>query len=472
MTQVLDRRDQPRNNADIDRKRFLKRNRRHIKKAVEKAITEGGITNLGGGGTDVAVPVDTVAEPTIRTGDQGVRNKVFPWNKKFDVGDLIPKPPSGSGRGNKGSPDGEGEDDFMFHLTEEEFLQYIFDDLELPNLTKKNDEKSLEVRYKNAGYTSSGPYSRLSIQESFKQKTGRTIGQSKKNKKVVVGLLEEALGIYRKYTSDKLDKIYKDSDSRNKKIDKMHAKIKHLKTTGLPVTEDDANRLQEIEVEVGGLSKRHRLTTRWNEEIDLKYRDLKKENVPSSNAVMFCVMDVSASMSEYKKNNAKVFYFMLYRFLKKNYENTDVVFIRHHTTAKEVDEREFFYGRETGGTKVSTGLQVMKDVMRERYSKAGWNIYGAQASDGDNWGEDNSACRDLLIDIIEKSQAYFYTELLEDRNHAIPKSDLWDLYKEMESEYPGQFFMDKIKSRNEVLNVFRGFFKKENNRASALAPGM
>src|SRR5690606_17167022 len=103
----------------------------------------------------------------------------------------------------------------------------------------------------------------------------------------------------------------------------------------------------------------------WLDDFDLKYNLHVKDPAPSSKAVMFCLMDVSGSMNQATKDMAKRFFILLYLFLKRNYEHTEVVFIRHHTSAKEVDEEEFFYSRETGGTIVSSALKLMKQILDE-----------------------------------------------------------------------------------------------------------
>ena len=145
---------------------------------------------------------------------------------------------------------------------------------------------------------------------------------------------------------------------------------------------------------------------------DLKYNLLVKHPNPSSKAVMFCLMDVSGSMTQSTKDIAKRFFILLYLFLKRNYDKIDVVFIRHHTSAKEVDEEEFFYSRETGGTIVSSALKMMQEIMAERYPANEWNIYAAQASDGDNWNDDSPLCRDILINQIMPFVQYFtYVEI-------------------------------------------------------------
>lgn len=146
---------------------------------------------------------------------------------------------------------------------------------------------------------------------------------------------------------------------------------------------------------------------------DLRYKNYEKRPIPSSQAVMFCLMDVSGSMDQATKDIAKRFYVLLYLFLNRTYENVDVVFIRHHTQAKEVDEHEFFYSQETGGTIVSSALKLMDEIVAERYPSNEWNIYAAQASDGDNWADDSRAVKNCL----EQTTANLSVLLLH-RNHS------------------------------------------------------
>ena len=134
--------------------------------------------------------------------------------------------------------------------------------------------------------------------------------------------------------------------------------------------------------------------------LDVRYRRFEAQPKPVAQAVMFCLMDVSGSMTEHMKDLAKRFYVLLYIFLKRRYKNVDVVFVRHTHQAQEVDEDTFFNSPETGGTVVSTALEVMQGVVAERYSPDSWNIYAAQASDGDNTASDNDKTAALLVDTI------------------------------------------------------------------------
>ena len=172
---------------------------------------------------------------------------------------------------------------------------------------------------------------------------------------------------------------------------------------------------------------------------------------------MFCIMDVSGSMGEFEKDVAKRFFIMLYLFLTRTYEHIEVVFVRHHTVAKEVDEEEFFYSRETGGTVVSSALRLTHDIIRDRYPTTEWNIYAAQASDGDNWTDDSPLCRDLLIKSLMPYLQYFaYIEIGDEA----PIGNLWREYLNVSQVYPN-FAMKKIADQAEIYPVFRQLFEKQ-----------
>jgi uncharacterized protein len=195
----------------------------------------------------------------------------------------------------------------------------------------------------------------------------------------------------------------------------------------------------------------------WLDTFDLKYNLHIKQPIPRSKAVMFCIMDVSGSMDQATKDIAKRFFILLYLFLQRNYEKTEIVFIRHHTSAKEVDENEFFHSRETGGTVVSSALRLMNDIIRARYSPEVWNIYGAQASDGDNWGEDSDVCRDILVDdLLPSCQYYSYIEITNNEHQA-----LWNTYEGISDEFPEHFALQHIRGVSDIYPVFRELFHKK-----------
>jgi uncharacterized sporulation protein YeaH/YhbH (DUF444 family) len=213
--------------------------------------------------------------------------------------------------------------------------------------------------------------------------------------------------------------------------------------------------IRKLKVEL--LTLRRRLdAVPFLDTFDLRYNNRTRIVQPSTQAVMFCLMDVSGSMDEAKKNMAKRFFTLLYLFLKRNYERIDLVFIRHHTVAEEVDEEMFFHSRESGGTVVSTALKLMLKVIRERYSNALWNIYGAQASDGDNWQEDSSICLEVMGDHILPLVQYFaYVEISEGR----PQS-LWREYEQVQALNPETFSMRRVTEASEIYPVFHELFRK------------
>jgi uncharacterized sporulation protein YeaH/YhbH (DUF444 family) len=217
----------------------------------------------------------------------------------------------------------------------------------------------------------------------------------------------------------------------------------------------DKQVLLELEQRIAFL-KRKIQSVPFIDTIDLRYNNWIRVPSPSTQAVMFCVMDVSGSMDEAKKDIAKRFFILLYLFLTKNYEKIELVFIRHHTSAKEVSEEEFFYSRETGGTVVSSALELLNTVIEARYPPHAWNIYVAQASDGDNWNADSPYCQELLQEKIMPLLQYFaYIEIMP-RHH----QSLWEVYQLVKERFPN-FAMENIDTVADIYPVFRELFKRK-----------
>ncbi len=157
---------------------------------------------------------------------------------------------------------------------------------------------------------------------------------------------------------------------------------------------DEARRI-ELTAEIDALKAKFRRIP-FIDPIDIRYRRFETVPKPVAQAVMFCLMDVSGSMSEHMKDLAKRFYMLLYVFLTRRYRHVEIVFIRHTDRAEEVDEDTFFHGPASGGTLVSSALQAMHEIVTSRFRPADWNIYAAQASDGDNSTSDSDAVSQLL----------------------------------------------------------------------------
>jgi uncharacterized sporulation protein YeaH/YhbH (DUF444 family) len=193
--------------------------------------------------------------------------------------------------------------------------------------------------------------------------------------------------------------------------------------------------------------------------VDELYNRWEQVPVPTTKAVMFALMDVSGSMGEREKDLSKRFFMLLYWFLKRSYKHVEVVFVRHTQIAKEVDEQEFFYSRESGGTVVSSGIQKIDEIIEDRYPLNEWNIYGCQASDGDNWPGDSDGCKNLLKEkILPKCQYYAYIQIDAMRGMR-GHTELWKSYINLKNSY-SNFDMTSIKEAQDIFPVFHKLFKK------------
>jgi hypothetical protein len=329
LTHIIDRRLNGKNKSAVNRERFLRRYRQHIKKAVSDAVSKRSITDIDRGDS-ISIPSRDLDEPTFRSGHGGLRETVSPGNKSFATGDQVTKPTKGQGKNGLGQGEasdlGEGVDEFIFQISQEEFLDCMFEDLELPNLVKKLLKDSTSFKYQRAGYSNQGNPTKINVVRSLQKAYGRRLALTGKRRESI------------KELKLKLIELESSSENYTTEINILKRKIEKCET-----------RIKKIP---------------WIDEVDLKFNQYTKLALPSTSAVMFCLMDVSGSMSKMHKDIAKRFYILLYLFLKRNYKKIDVIFIRHHTSAKEVDEEEFFYSRETGGTIVSSALKLMNNIIR------------------------------------------------------------------------------------------------------------
>lgn len=418
MSYVIDRRLNGKNKSTVNRQRFLRRYKTHIKKAVEDAVGRRSITDLEHG-EQISIPGRDIDEPIFHHGRGGRNTGVHPGNREFSTGDRIPRPDGqGGGGGSQAGNSGEGMDEFVFQITQAEFLDFMFEDLALPNLVKRHLIGTDTFKSVRAGISSQGNPSRINIVRSMRSAHARRIALS--------------------------------GGSRSR----LREATRELEQLRLEQPDNFTDkRLLEEEIEL----LRQRIDRiPFLDTFDLRYNLIAQQPSPSSKAVMFCLMDVSGSMTQATKDLAKRFYILLYMFLQRNYERIEVVFIRHHTSAKEVDEEEFFYSRETGGTIVSSALRLMQEIVEQRYSPNEWNIYCAQASDGDNWNDDSPTCRELLIHkIMPAMQYYCYVEITPREHQA-----LWYEYEQVAEHFPDGFAQQQIVDTNDIYPVFRKLFQK------------
>lgn len=418
MTQLIDRRQNAGKKSTVNRQRFLNRYKNQIKRAVSDAIGKRSITDINKG-ESVTIPTKDLAEPTFEHGHGGRVERILSGNDQFIKGDKPKRPQNESGpNGSDASNDGSGEDNFVFELSREEFLDLYFEDLELPDLVKKELARIDTFKIVRAGVTTSGIPSNINVVRSMRQATGRRIA---------------------------LHAAYK------RRLQKAQALLARLESDSSTSTDE----LERLKNEIARLTKKIH-TVPFIDTLDLRYNNRIRLPAPSTQAVMFCVMDVSGSMDEPKKEIAKRFFILLYLFLTKNYKKIELVFIRHHTSAKEVTEEEFFYSRETGGTVVSSALELLYHLIETRYSPSAWNIYVAQASDGDNWNADSPYCLELMRDkIIPLLQYFAYIEIMP-RHH----QSLWDVYQQVQAQHPN-FAMENIDTLSDIYPVFRALFKRK-----------
>ncbi|MFM9881447.1 MAG: YeaH/YhbH family protein [Burkholderiales bacterium] len=426
MSDIIDRRDNPRHKSAINQQRFLKRYRTQVREAVARAISGRKIAETDRDAS-ISIPARDLAEPTFGHGRGGKRNIVLPGNKEYVTGDELQRPSGGQGQGSgkgQASNDGEGEDEFRFRLSREEFLDFFFEDMELPDLIKTQLSAIPQQKSVRAGYKVDGTPSNLAIIRTMRESLGRRIALAAPHKLK----LQE--------TEEELAKLEAEGDPENPRIALLLAECEHLRARILKVP--------------------------FIDDFDLRYNNRIMQPRPIAQAVMFCVMDVSGSMDENRKDLAKRFFILLHLFLTRHYERIELVFIRHHTAAKVVEEEEFFHSTESGGTIVSSALELTVQEIKERFPQDQWNIYVAQASDGDNWDSDSPKCKELLLkEILPRVQYYSYVEI-----EAEQPQSLWLQYEEAKATATN-LALGRIRTRADIYPVLRDLFAKKSNVAVA-----
>ena len=377
-----------------DRQRHKKKIEDAIKEGVHNIVAEESIIGQDGK-KKIRIPVRGIKEYRFIYGDNSQNKKVGSApGKEVRRGQNIGKAP-GSEKPGKGDKAGneKGEEYYDVEITLEELAHYLFNDLELPELVKKNIKNITGEKWKRHGYRNDGIRPRLD-----KKKTA--INRIKRRKAV---------------------------ERRNRALGK----------------EPD---------------EEERFTFH---EHDLKYRHIKKDVKEASNAVIFFLMDISGSMSQEKKFLARSFYFLLYHFINARYENCEVVFVAHDTEAYEVDEEKFFKRGAGGGTMVSSGLQMVKEIIEKRFHPASWNIYCFQCSDGDNWMEDTEKVLGLADEIRNLCQMFGYCQI-EPREEMInwaagDESKLSNVYKPLVNY---NFKIVEVNSKDDIWPSFKQLLGK------------
>ncbi|MGO2276383.1 YeaH/YhbH family protein [Pseudoalteromonas nigrifaciens] len=426
MAHFIDRRLNAKNKSTLNRQRFIRRYKKQIKEAVSDAINKRSVTDASSG-ESISIPQRDISEPTFHQGKGGNREQIHPGNDQFSTGDKIERPKGGQGGGAGGgeaSDSGEGQDEFVFSISKDEYLDLLFEDLELPNLQENQLDKLVQMKTHRAGFCSDGMPSNIDIVRSLKGSLARRVAMSAGKKRLLA---------------------------------ELEAQLVILLAQAHP--DEAAIVLLSSEIE---LIKKQIKAVPFIDNYDLRFRNYEKRPHPTSKAVMFCIMDVSGSMDQATKDMAKRFYILLYQFLTRSYKDIEVVYIRHHTQAKEVDEQEFFYSQETGGTIVSSALKLMDEIIKARYNSEQWNVYAAQASDGDNWADDTPQCGQILRNKLLNAVRYFAYIEITTRAH----QSLWREYQDITQSH-ANFAIQHIQSVEDIYPIFRELFKKGRQQQGA-----
>ena len=413
--QIVDRRLNPGGKSLENRQKFLRRAKALMQRAVKKSSESKDIRDVLEGG-EVKIPLDGLSEPSFQRGTRSP-DMVLPGNKTFSEGDFIPRPPDEGGGRPSGAGEGDSEDAFRFVLTREEFLDFFLDDLELPDLAKRTLAETESEGLRRAGYTMSGSPANISVSRTVRIAMARRVALRR---------------------------------PRPERIAELEAEM----------AECSEERRAALAKEIETLKSKLRRIP-YLDPIDIRYRRFETEPRPVTQAVMFCLMDVSGSMSEHMKDLAKRFYMLLYVFLTRRYKRVEIIFIRHTDRAEEVDEETFFRGPASGGTMVSSALETMAGIVKSRYRPSEWNIYAAQASDGDNPHSDGDRTASFLTQTILPVCQYFaYLEVGEEvESFAMPNSTLWTLYEQLQAR-GSELSIRKVNNRNEIYPIFRDLFQR------------
>ena len=421
---IVDRRLNPNGKSLENRQRFLRRAKALVQGAVKKSSQDRDVRDVLEGG-EISIPLEGMREPRFHRSDGGTRDLVLPGNKKFIEGDVLPRPDGGRGGGPSGADEGESEDAFRFVLSGDEFVDLFLDDLELPDLARRKLAETESDGLRRAGYTTSGSPANISVSRTVRLAAARRISLRR---------------------------------PRSETIARLEVEIAEC---------TDHDRAAELSAELDALKAKARRIP-FIDPVDIRYRSFETVPKPVAQAVMFCLMDVSGSMSEHMKDLAKRFYMLLYVFLTRRYRHVEIVFIRHTDRAEEVDENTFFHDPASGGTKVSSALEAMHEIVRARFRASDWNIYAAQASDGDNVSSDGAAVHQLLVDkILPGSQFFAYLEVGESGSGREESgSELWKLYRHLRAA-GAPLSMRRVSNRNEIFSVFHDLFHRRRSREKA-----
>lgn len=301
-------------------------------------------------GKIIKIPIRSIKEYRFIYGDNS--SGVSQGDGSQKPGDVVEKGPPDPNSVGEGGGDQPGVDAVETDVTLDELIELMFDDLELPELERKS-------------------FRQIVSKDARKRKGKRHAG-----------------------IRPRLDKR---TTARNR-VRRMLA-AKRARSGELA---------QETSIVIGGVEEEKRFPFHQD---DMRYFHITPTEKEQSNAVVFCIMDTSGSMGTTKKYLARSFYFLLYQFVRQKYQNVELVFIAHHTDAKEVTENEFFHKVESGGTYISSGYRKALEIIKDRYHPSLWNIYAFHCSDGDNFYSDNDRAIEAAKELCDVCNLFGYGEI-------------------------------------------------------------
>ncbi len=439
LSSIIDRRAAGRGKSAENRKKFLERVRESVREAMPSILNSGNMKDIAKNGGKVEVKRKTIEEPSLRFGKGGSKDHVLPGNKEYVKGDKIKKGEGGGGSGGKkASESGSGEDPFIVQITREEFLEFFFEDLELPDLIRKDFTDLSEKKYKNAGFSTTGNPSKLAVVRSMKMAHLRKIA-------------------LRGAQVEQIDALQEEKENLEHAV--MHAQEEQQRAFLEEQQRAVEEKLQQLEEKKGVVP--------FIDPLDLRYRAQVVQEVPISHATMVCIMDNSGSMGEREKTLSRKFFYLLYLFLERKYEKISLHFISHTDVAKSVSEQEFFNTRESGGTIVSSALELLSALIPDPMSPSKTNIYVCQCSDGDNYGNDNEKCLRLLQErLMPLVQYWAYIQIEPERfadhedQYRESADSLWGTYEKV-SQTQKALALRHVCRDADIYPVFRKLFEKK-----------
>ena len=317
----------------------------------------------------------------------------------------------GQGKGDGQAGDRPGIDYYETDVTLDELIEIMFEDLELPNLERRALRQIPSDRaFKRKGYRHVGIRIRLDKRRTARQRVMRILA----------------------------------------------AHHRHAAERALEI-EENPELEAETEAALGGADGQAVERRFPFHQDDLRYRHVETDTKEESNAVVMCIMDTSGSMDTMKKYLARSFFFMLYQFIATRYRNVEIVFIAHHTEAREVTEEEFFHKGEAGGTFISSGYVKALEIINERYHPSLWNIYAFHCSDGDNFDSDNPAALKAAKELSDVCNLFGYGEIkpLGSRYY---ESSMLNVFRRLEA---ANFHSVLIERKEDIWPSFKAFLAKD-----------